>query len=138
MSEELTLFKAVLHTGTMTAERIKTEAPELADADIWAVEKLYSIMDGQTAFVMPSFITAGEYILIGLTDWEQDKEVHYLIEQDPETGCYIDQRQEFDHDYDNGEYCPDGCFCLKGEHVEIIKGEVEIIKGENENADSTV
>lgn len=120
MNKKLTLFKAVLHTGTMTAERIKTEATELADADTRAVEELYSMMDGQTAFVMPSFITAGEYILIGLTDWEQDKEVHYLIEQDQETGRYIDQRQEFDHDYDNGEYCQEGVFCLKGEHVEII------------------
>lgn len=123
MNEELTLFQAILHTGTMTEKNIKLESPELADEDAQNVEKLYHMMDGQRAFVVPSFITVGEYILIGMTDRELDKEVHYLIEQDPETGRYINQREEFEHDFNNDKYCLDVCFCLKGEYVEILQHE---------------
>ena len=51
------------------------------------------------------------------------------MEQDPMMGCYIDQREQFDLDYDSGNYCPDGVWCLEKDWVEIVPqgaGEGEI------------
>lgn len=118
---EFTLFQAILHTGSETAEQIQTKTPELSESEVENWAKVYSLMDGQVALVIPSFLSKNEYILIGLRDRERDREVHYLIEQDPEIGCYINQREEFDRDYNNGEYAPDGNFCLSENQVEIIE-----------------
>lgn len=120
MNDDLILHKAVLHTRSLMEEIIKAKPSELKDADAINLEKIYSMLDGQSAIVMPSFYEAGEYILLGLWDREQDKEFHYLMEQDTEAGCYIDNRKEFERDYNSGEYSKDFSFCLDSEYVEII------------------
>lgn len=84
---EFTLFQAILHTGSETAEQIQTKTPELSESEVENWAKVYSLMDGQVALVIPSFLTKNEYILIGLRDRERNREVHYLIEQDPEIGA---------------------------------------------------
>jgi hypothetical protein len=68
----------------------------------------------------------------GRENCTQAKEVSYLMEQDPFTGCFIDQREEFDCVWDSGEYCPDVTWTLKKEQVEII-GPLQ--SGEGKNAE---
>lgn len=114
------MIRAILHTGGLTAERLKAMWPEAPESDAQNWEKVYSMLDGQEALLVPSFFEQGEYIFIGLKDHERDKEVHYLMEQDSEVGCYIGQRADFDRDYDKGEYSRDVNFCLKSDQVEVI------------------
>lgn len=118
---KLILFEAVLHTGGKTAEQLKAEYGDATDEETQIYKKVFDAMDGQKALVAPSYISSDEYHYMGLEDEAQHKEVAYLMEQDPMMGCYIDQREEFDRDYDSGNYVPDGIFCLKKEQVEIIR-----------------
>jgi hypothetical protein len=117
---KLELFEAILHTCDVTAEQIRAEAGDVTDDEIQGYLKILAAMDGQKAIVAPSFSRLDEYDYMGLLDPAQAKEVAYLMEQDPFMGCYIDQREDFDRDYDSGDYCPDGTWTLKKEYVKII------------------
>lgn len=119
--EGFTLVQGILHTGGLTAERLKAMWPEAPENDAQNWEKVYSMLDGQEALLVPSFLEKGEFIFIGLRDHERDKEVSYLMEQDSEVGCYINQREEFDRDYNSGDYSRDVQFCLKSDQVEVIE-----------------
>lgn len=114
------LFEAILHTGGRTEDQLRAEFGNVTDEEIRGYLKILEAMDGQRAIVMPSLSCEGEYDYMGLFDAAQAKEVSYLMEQDPFMGCYIDQREQFDQDYDSGNYCPDGTWPLKKEYVEII------------------
>ena len=118
---KLELFEAILHTGGQTAEQLRAEFGDVTDEEIQGYINILDAMDGQKAIVAKSLFNPEEYNYMGLCDEAQGKEVAYLMEQDPFMGCYIDQREEFDRVYDSGNYCPDGCWCLKKEHVEIIR-----------------
>jgi hypothetical protein len=98
---------------------------EVTPNEIAVYKKIYDAMDGEKAIVVPS---DGEYHFAGLMDEANGKELCYLMEQDPFVGCYIDQREEFDMDYDAGDYSSDGIFCLPTSAVEIIKA----VEGEKE------
>lgn len=112
------LLKAVLHMESMMKEiKPNTDFTE-DDYKVWI--KVYELMDGQTAIVTPNQ-REGEYIYLGMVEREIDKEVSYLIEQDPMIGCYIDQREDFERDYDNDEYYPDGSIMLDAKCVEIVE-----------------
>lgn len=108
---KLKLYEAILHTGGPTAE---TEAEDQGYLRVLAA------MDGQRAIVAPSLYKPGEYDYLGLIDPDMEREVAYLMEQDPTTGGYIDQRAQFDLDYDSGAYCPDEIWQLKKEWVEVL------------------
>ncbi len=114
------LVQGILHTSGLTAERLKSMWPEAPESDAQNMEKAYALMDGQEALLVPSWYEKGEFIFIALKDRERDKEVHYLLEQDSEVGCFINQREEFDQIYDSGDYSRDVNFCLKSDQVEII------------------
>lgn len=116
-----TLIQAVLHTGGLTAERLKDMYPEAPESDAQNWGKVYSMLDGQEALLVPSFHEKGEFIFIGLKDHERDKEVSYLMEQDSEVGCFINQQEEFDRVYDSGDYSRDVQFCLKSDQVELVE-----------------
>lgn len=117
---KLELFEAVLHTGAETAETLRTEFGDVTEEELRGYLKILAAMDGQKAIVSPSFFCPGDYDYMGLFDEAQAKEVAYLMEQDPFMGCYIDQREDFDRVWDSGDYCPDGCWSLKKEYVEIV------------------
>ena len=118
--EKFKLIQGILHTSSLTAERLKTMWPESPESDVRNWGKAYSMLDGQEALLIPSWYEKDEFIFVGLKDHERDKEVAYLMEQDSEVGCYIDQREDFDRDYDSGNYSRDVQFCLKSDQVEVI------------------
>lgn len=115
------LVQAVLHTGEMTEERIKDQTPEALDCDVRNFAKIYSLLDGQMALVLLSPYGEGDaYIFIGLLDAAMNKEVTYLLEQGSYYGCYINQREEFDRDYDSGNHSCDVTFCKDKGQVEVV------------------
>jgi len=117
---KIELFEAILHTGGKTAEKLRVEFGDVTEDEIQSYIKILDAMDGQKALVATSLLDPNEYAYMGLLDETQGKEVTYLMEQDPMMGCYIDQREQFDRDYDSGNYCPEGVWTLKKENVEII------------------
>ena len=92
------------------------------DTDYQLWEKISEYMDGETALVIESGAEEGKYVLLALKDAEKDKELHYMMEQDSHFGVYINDREEFDADWDSGNYEPDGCHYLDPENVEILGG----------------
>ncbi|HNX99598.1 MAG TPA: hypothetical protein PKN39_02350 [Oscillospiraceae bacterium] len=117
---KIKLFEAILHTGGKTAEQLREKFGDVTDEEIAGYLKVLEAMDGQRTFVAPSLSSPDEYNYMGLFDEAKGKEVAYLMEQDPMMGCYIDQREQFDHDYDCGDYCPDGTWTLPKDFVEIV------------------
>ena len=91
------------------------------DHQLW--RKISEYMDGEIACVIESSMGDGTYVFLGLKDKEKDKEVHYLMEQDSWVGVYIDDREEFDKDWESGNYEPDGCHYLNPENVELLESE---------------
>ena len=114
------MIHAILHTGGLTAERLKAMWPEAPESDAQNWEKVYSMLDGQEALLFPSLFEKGEFVFLELRNHEQNKEVHYLMEQDSEVGCFINQREKFDQIYDSENYSQDFDFCLKSDQVEVI------------------
>jgi len=121
----LKLYKAKLHTGEKTREQIVKQfqtGPKPTEKEIADAMKFYKMLDGAEVIVTDS-ITAGEYHLASWTDAENArmKEAIYLLEQDAMCGTYIDQRAEFDADWESGEYSPDGMVAFDAADVEIIE-----------------
>lgn len=103
-----------------TLNMFKDVSPDDADYQLW--KRISEYMDGETAFICKSGAIEGEYVFLGLTDKEKDKELHYMFEQDSRFGVY-DSREGFDRDWESGDYEPDGCHYLKPENVEILESE---------------
>ena len=95
------------------------------DPDYLLWEKISAYMDGEIAYVIESSLEDGTYVFLGLKDKEKNKEVYYMMEQDSSMGVYIDDREEFDKDWDSGNYEPDGCHYLNPENVELLEGNTE-------------
>lgn len=74
--------------------------------DIW--KKIEEFVDGERAVVVQSVANEEQYVVLQLENDEKTKELFYMIEQDPVIGIYVDDREEFDKAWDNGEYQPDG------------------------------
>lgn len=100
---------------------------EMREADPYEYElwnTIAEMMHGEKAIVVvfnnnkPGNL---EYVFIGLTDNKKNKELFYLIEQDPMTGCYGDNREVFDRIWDAGEYVRDSALYLEENQVETIK-----------------
>lgn len=104
-----------------TANMLIDVSPDDPDYQLW--KKIYEYMDGETAIVMKSTSGDGTYLFLGLKDKEKNKELHYMFEQDSFIGVYIDDREEFDRDWDSGDYEPDGCHYLNPENVELLESE---------------
>lgn len=97
------------------------ESEGTIDISLW--KEIEAFMDGETALVMESSMDNGQYVFLGLTDEEKNKELHYMIEQDSFIGVYIDDREGFNEAWDSGEYEPDGCIYLNPENVELLESE---------------
>ena len=83
------------------------------DSKLW--ENIYTFMDGEEAYVLKS--KEGEYVFLGLTDGEKNKDLFYLIEQDSMIGRYIGDWEEFEADWEAGCYEMDGNIYLDSEDI---------------------
>lgn len=123
------LIRAILHPKQKTAEEFKEEYPDMSDEEIAYAIKINEMLDGQEAIVSPH----GEnYDLIGLVDPVLNKEVSYQLEQDPECGSYINNRDQFNKDYDSKNYSADFFHYFEKNEVEELKTSPSEIK-ENKN-----
>lgn len=118
---EVRIQRITLRTGCMTAEKLAEKwGGEVTSEEIGLYEKIYKSMDGQEAIVLPSLFRKSEFLFIALVDREADKELSYMMEQDPFVGCYIDDRKEFEKAYDSEVYFRDVSFVLDAEMVERL------------------
>lgn len=91
--------------------------PQDKDYELW--KSISEYMDGETALVMESAAKDGQYVFLGLTDREKDKELFYMMEQDSMIGRYIDARELFETEWETGDYEPDCCIYLKKKYLEF-------------------
>lgn len=105
-----------------TANMLTDTHPDFPDYQLW--KRIYAYMDGKIARVIKSSIGDGTYVLLGLTNEEENKKLHYMFEQDSLMGVYIDDWENFNKDWDSGDYePPDECYYLNPEHVELLENE---------------
>jgi hypothetical protein len=121
MNEGITLYKAVLHPSTVTEDEIRQQFKELSEDEVKAQSAIRQYMQNKTALIAGSPFHKDDYHYIALLDRAEDKELSYMFEQDPFAGAYIGMREEFDRDYDSGDYCPDFMYCLNKDEVEITE-----------------
>ncbi len=114
---------AILHTAERTAEALKAEWPEVTEAEAINHAKIYAMMDGQKAMLMPDIFGQDDYNFIILADEKMNREVSYQLEQDPMFGVYHNDRAAFDKAYDSGGYARDTTYCIEKKYVEIISAE---------------
>lgn len=119
------LYKAKLHTGGKTREQIIKMfeiGPAPTEEEIKDTTEFYNRLEGAVAYVADGLMNS-DYSLIGWPDEENKrmKEAIYLAEQDPMFGCYINSREEFDKDWDAGEYEPFGVLTFDKSEVEIVE-----------------
>lgn len=119
------LYKVVLQTGGKTPEQIKTEFDDfkISEPKIQLWISAYNLLDGLEVMVRDSFYPDEEYTLLSWKP-EDDKtfmEFIYLLEQDGTFGNYVDDRETFLEDWENGEYSPDGSICFSKNELEILE-----------------
>lgn len=110
---------AIKQVKLKTRNMFRDMNPDDADYRLW--QDIAEYMDGETAIVAEGSAGDGKYVLLELKDKEKNRELHYMFEQDSRFGVYIDDREEFDADWDGGKYEPDGCHYLDPENVEILE-----------------
>ena len=117
------VYKAKLHTGGKTREQIierNTPLFPMSEAEINQTLEFYNMLDGAVVGVSE---LAGDYALVWWPEEEasRSKEANYLAEQDTMFGTYINEREEFDKDWDAGNYAPDASMTFDVADVEIIE-----------------
>lgn len=85
------------------------------DYELW--QKIAEFMNGEMALVIESSAYDGQYVFLGLTDAEKNKELFYMMEQDSMMGVFIGDREGFNKAWDSEEYEHDGCFYLEPKHL---------------------
>jgi hypothetical protein len=118
-------YKAKFKTAGKTAEQILkdfTFGPKPSDEVIQGIIKAYDLIDGLGVAVMDNFTDDG-YLLAGWNkkDEERIKELIYAFEQDPVVGTYVDDRDQFEKDWDAGDYDSPGSLSIDKDDVEIIE-----------------
>ena len=107
--------EVILRTSGMFDNVDKSEP----DFKLW--ESISTFIDGERALVMKSLFFDDEYVFLALMDRNKDKELHYMLEQDSMTGCFIDDKKKFEAVWDAGEYEKNECWCIKRENIEFFK-----------------
>ena len=97
-------YRAILHTKHITAKKIKAGSSYLTNEEAELLGRMYALMDGQYAIVSPEVTEKDEYALLLILDRAINKEVEWILQQDPEGGSYINQREAFERDWENDEY----------------------------------
>lgn len=111
---EIKVYKVILHT---VGHKEINGPNDGTGKNLWT--QIYKLMDGEVAFVSPSFLERDKFAFLGLDTEKKNKELHWLIEQDEMIGRYS-ARDKFDQIWDSGEYTPEGCMYLEKQNVEII------------------
>jgi hypothetical protein len=122
------LMKVYLKTAGMFDNHDQNET----DYELW--ESIAEYMDGEAACVVDHYKEDGTFTFLFLGNAEKNKELAYMKEQDSMMGCYINDRDRFNKDWDNEEYESDGLFILKEENLilpwhdprKLIKQGVEV------------
>ena len=118
------LYKVVLQTGGKTSEQIKAdfEESEISEQEIRNWISAYNLIDGLEVMVLYTNYLE-DYTLLSWKPEDDKKfmEFIYLLEQDSMFGNYVDDRETFLKDWENGEYSPDGSICFSKNDVEILK-----------------
>lgn len=73
--------------------------PNERDYELW--KSIAEYMDGEAALVVDHYKKNGTFTFLCLQDEKKDKELAYMREQDSMAGCYIDDRDRFNEDWDN-------------------------------------
>lgn len=103
-------FIAVLNTANKTIADAKKVFEDsfgtVTQEDYDNYIKRMAVIDGATVLVVQDNFSNGNYGVISFHDDSLDKfkEFCYLAEQDLFFGSYRDAREEFDADWENGEY----------------------------------
>lgn len=92
------------------------------DYPLW--EKIAQYMDGELAEVLGSASGNGKFCFLGLCDEEKEKELCYMMEQDSYTGCFIDNREDFEKAWAEGYYQRELLFYLEPENVVFIEDDL--------------
>jgi hypothetical protein len=119
------LYKAKLHTAGKTPEQILKCYDGLTPSDevVQGIIKAYNLIDGLEILVSNSFYGKDIYTLFlwNKADDEKFKEFSYLLEQDPYMGTYVNEREQFEKDWDSEQYEAPGSLSFQKEDVEIIQ-----------------
>ncbi len=118
------VYRAVLHTSGKTREDIlRQSAPSnLSDAEIADIIACYEAWDGIEVILTQSFSGSGWSLCCWTLEHKgRAKEAIYLMEQDSLFGTYINMREDFDRDWDAGEYCSDAMMHFNDNEVEILE-----------------
>lgn len=100
-----------------TAGMYDSHNPNESDLELW--KSIAEYMNGESALVVDHYTEDGTFTFFCLKDETKDKELAYMKEQDSMMGCYIDDRERFNEDWDREEYEADGLFLLLKENVII-------------------
>lgn len=111
----------IIEVKLNTLHMFENEDKEDSDYPLW--QKIAEFMNGEMALVIESSAIDGQYVFLGLTDAEKNKELFYMMEQDSSIGVFIDDREEFDKAWDSEEYEHDGCFYLEPQYLIFKEGE---------------
>lgn len=124
-------FIVVLKTGNKTIEDAKKvyegSFGAITQADYDNYIQRMAVIDGATVLLVQDGFSGDNYGVISFHDNSLDKykEFCYLAEQDPFFGAYENSREEFDADWESGEYEFTGTLELEPHELEITE---EIIK----------
>ena len=118
------VYKAILHCANKTDDEIRAQCDgTISAAELQLVKAAYDAWDGMECLVTPHPDGHG-YIYGGRTNEAQaDKEKNaiYLMEQDDMFGTYINKLEEFDEDWEAGDYIADGSWFFSEKEVELLE-----------------
>jgi hypothetical protein len=121
----ITFYRAKLKTAGKTPEEIRAayDGPTPDDTEVASWVKVYNDLDGMEVMVMNSLVSGENYCIAAWDKKDDEKmmEFHYLAEQDPFFGSYIDEREEFIKDWKAEEYEPAGSLVFSKDDVQIIE-----------------
>lgn len=90
--------------------------PKQKDYLLW--KKVAEYMDGEIALILDKGSACEDgYLFLALRDQVKDKELHYMMEQDSTIGCFINDRDGFDHAWDSENYDTGSCFYLEPQYL---------------------
>lgn len=124
---KIEIYKGVLRTSGKTDEQIKesfnNEFGSITQEEMNDYKKMMDIVDGLEVFVTDSFYGGDSYSLVSWVEKDNDKwkEFVYLAEQDSMFGTYVDEREQFDKDWDMEEYEPNASLVFNKDDVEILE-----------------
>lgn len=122
--EKIKIYKAKLKTANKTDEQIKAVYDdEVSQEEIESYRKTFNSVDNLEILVVDSAFEKGSYVIVGWDPKDDDRwrDFMYEVEQDAFFGTYVDEREEFLNDWNNGEYEPSGSITFSKDDLEILE-----------------